>query len=130
MPPRHHDQAIDVTRTAFTNSILNNTVGLVIALFASVFAWQSRGAVQCFLLAGVGSVCQRRRFFLTSMRDGDASFVVPFKYSMLLFASVRECCAIGDAPDSIGLLSAGIHNKRCNIPNQEMSPGYLFVNSK
>ena len=99
---------IDVTRTAFTNSIINNTVGLVIALFASVFAWQSRGAVQCFLLAGVGSVCQRRRFFLTSMRDGDASFVVPFKYSMLLFASELDYWTIGDAPDSIGLLSAAI----------------------
>jgi len=89
--------------------IINNTVGLVFALCASVFVWRSPDTVQWFLLAGVGfSMSAAQVFFLTSMRDGDASFVVPFMYSTLLFASVLDYWVFGDAPDSIGLLGAAI----------------------
>lgn len=43
-----------------------------------------------FVLAGVVSMSACAVFFLTSMRDGEASFVVPLMYSTLLFASVLD----------------------------------------
>ena len=42
------------------------------------------------MLAGVVSMSACAVFFLTSMRDGEASFVVPLMYSTLLFASVLD----------------------------------------
>ena len=61
------------------------------------------------LLAGVGlSMSVAQVFFLTSLRDGDASFVVPFMYSTLVFAGGLDYWVFGDAPDATGLLGAMI----------------------
>ena len=48
------------------------------------------GKVQVVCAGWGGQHVSGAVFFLTSMRDGDASFVVPLMYSTLLFASVLD----------------------------------------
>jgi drug/metabolite transporter (DMT)-like permease len=89
--------------------VINNLIGLVIALTAAMLVWRAPTLMQWVLLAGVGlSMSVAQVFFLTSMRDGDASFVVPFMYSTLLFAGVLDFWVFGDAPDAVGLVGAAI----------------------
>ncbi len=89
--------------------VINNLLGLVIAVTAALLVWRSPTMAQWGLLAGVGlSMSVAQVFFLTSMRDGDASFVVPFMYSTLIFAGLLDFWIFGDAPDAIGFLGAAI----------------------
>ena len=87
--------------------VINNSIGLIIALTAALLIWTWPTPLQWFVLAGVGlTMAVAQVFFLTSMRDGDASYVVPFMYSTLLFAGVLDYIVFGDAPDSIGIVGA------------------------
>ncbi len=86
---------------------INNSIGLLIALVAAYWVWREPSAVQWLLLAAVGvSMAAAQVFFLTGMRDGEASFVMPFMYSTLVFASVLDLWVFGDAPDATGALGA------------------------
>lgn len=87
--------------------VINNSIGLIIALIAAVFVWRWPTALQWMLLAGVGvTMAVAQVFFLTSMRDGDASYVVPFMYSTLVFAGTLDFVVFRDAPDAAGLVGA------------------------
>lgn len=47
-------------------------------------------------------------FFLTSLRDGDASHVLPFMYSTLIFAGILDFLVSGDRTDMAGGIGAAI----------------------
>ena len=86
---------------------INNTLGLVIAGVAALSVWQSPSLVQWGMLAAVGlSMAIAQIFFLTSMRDGEASYVIPFMYSALIFAALFDYAIFGDAPDRFGVIGA------------------------
>lgn len=89
--------------------LINNGIGLIIAMAAAAFVWISPNAGQWLVLALVGlSMAVAQVFFLTSMRDGEASYVISFMYSTLIFVSVLDYYVFGDAPDALGFLGAGI----------------------
>lgn len=46
--------------------------------------------------------------FLNSVARADASFVVPFSYGTLLFATLYDALIFGVIPTSVSLLGAGI----------------------
>jgi drug/metabolite transporter (DMT)-like permease len=86
---------------------INNSVGLLIAVTAAWFVWEWPSIEQWGLLAAVGlSMAAAQVFFLTSMRDGDASYVVPFMYSALIFAAALDYVFFADAPDLFGVIGA------------------------
>lgn len=86
---------------------INNSIGLLIAVTAALWVWQSPSAVQWILLAAVGwSMAAAQVFFLTSMRDGEASYVVPFMYSTLIFAAILDYSVFGDTTDAVGFVGA------------------------
>ena len=86
---------------------INNTLGMLIAVTAAYWVWQSPTLVQWGLLVAVGlSMSVAQVFFLTSMRDGEASYVIPFMYSTLIFAAVPDYLIFGDAPDAAGFAGA------------------------
>ncbi len=86
---------------------INNSIGLLIALVAAFWVWRDPSIIQWLLLAAVGiSMAAAQVFFLTSMRDGEASFVMPFLYSTLVFASLLDYWVFGDAPDALGAVGA------------------------
>lgn len=86
---------------------VNNCFGLLIAAVAAFWVWQTPSLAQWLLLLGTGlCMAVAQVFFLTSMRDGEASFVMPFLYSTLVFAGLLDYWVFGDAPDAIGLAGA------------------------
>jgi len=88
---------------------INNSIGLLIAITAAVAVWVWPSTQQTILLVGVGlSMALAQVFFLTSMRDGDASYVIPFMYSTLIFAGALDYIVFGDGPDAPGAAGASI----------------------
>jgi drug/metabolite transporter (DMT)-like permease len=88
---------------------VNNSIGIVLALSAAVWFWIWPTPSQWLFMGFVGiSMTVAQVFFLVSMRDGDASFVIPFMYSTLIFASVLDYVVFGDSPDGLGALGAVI----------------------
>ncbi len=88
---------------------INNSIGVVIAVAAAAFVWVWPVGTQWFVLIGVGlSMATAQVFFITSMRDGDASFVIPFMYSTLIFAGVIDYLVFADRPDATGAAGACI----------------------
>jgi drug/metabolite transporter (DMT)-like permease len=89
--------------------LVNNAIGLVIATLAVVFVWQAPTMMQWLALAGVGSLmAAAQTCFLNSLARADASFVVPFSYGTLLFASLYDAAIFDVIPTSVSLLGAGI----------------------
>ncbi len=86
---------------------LNNSIGLVIALIAASVVWIWPSPLQWLLMAGVGlSMAMAQIFFLTSLRDGDASYVIPFMYSTLVFAGILDYLVFGETTDKAGAAGA------------------------
>lgn len=89
--------------------LVNNAMGAVISLIAVSFVWQMPTAGQWVALAAVGlvMVCGQA-LFIQSMRAGEASYVLPFSYATLIFATLYDFWIYGTIPDGISLLGAGI----------------------
>lgn len=86
---------------------INNSIGMLIAVVAAMAVWVWPTVQQSIVLLGVGlSMAVAQVFFLTSMRDGDASFVIPFMYSTLIFAGILDYAVFGDSTDAVGALGA------------------------
>ena len=86
---------------------LNNSIGLVIALIAASLVWIWPSPLQWLVMAGVGlSMAMAQIFFLTSLRDGDASYVIPFMYSTLVFAGILDYLVFGETTDTAGAAGA------------------------
>jgi len=89
--------------------LVNNTLGATIALIAASFVWLAPTAEQWAALAGIGVVMAcGQALFIQAMRSGDASYVLPFSYSTLVFATLYDFWIYKVSPDSVSLLGAGI----------------------
>ncbi len=89
--------------------IINNSIGLLIAGTAAAFVWVSPSLIQWGLLAVIGfSMIGIQILFITAMRAADASFVMPFMYSTLIFATLYDFWIYDVVPDSISFTGAGI----------------------
>jgi drug/metabolite transporter (DMT)-like permease len=89
--------------------LVNNGIGLVIATLAVLFVWEPPTGQQWLALAGVGVLmAAAQTCFLNSVARADASFVVPFSYGTLLFATLYDALIFGVIPTSVSLLGAGI----------------------
>jgi drug/metabolite transporter (DMT)-like permease len=87
--------------------LLNNAIGAAIAFVAASMVWVWPNPLQWLVLAGVGfSMAATQLLFLTSLRIAATSFVMPFVYATLLFASVLDYAFFGDAPDALGVIGA------------------------
>ena len=88
---------------------LNNSIGLVIASIALIFVWQTPTAPQWAALAGIGfMMATAQACFIQAMRRAEASFVVPFSYATLVFATLYDAAAFRNIPDAISLVGGGI----------------------
>ena len=89
--------------------LINNSIGATIGLIAASFVWLAPSAVQWAALAGIGVVMAcGQALFIQAMRGGDASYVLPFSYSTLVFATLYDFWIYKVSPDSVSLLGAGI----------------------
>lgn len=89
--------------------LINNSFGLVIASAAAVFVWQWPSPRQWLILAGLGlTMASAQALFTQAMRRADASFVLPFSYTTLVFAAFYDLAVFDVLPDGLSVLGAGV----------------------
>ncbi len=87
--------------------LVNNLMGLCLALIPLWFIWSWPTQAQWLLLVMVGlCMATAQLFFISAIKGAEASFVTPFMYSTLLFAALLDFMVFGALPTSIGLLGA------------------------
>ena len=89
--------------------LINNGIGVTIATLAVWPVWQIPSAMQWGALAGVGCLMAcAQLFFVNGMARADASYVAPFSYATLIFATLYDFAAFGSVPDAISVLGSGV----------------------
>lgn len=89
--------------------LVNNAIGVLISSVAVIAVWAPPTAAQWGLLVALGlcmSVAQT--FFVNGMARAEASFVAPFSYGTLIFASLYDVLFFRVVPDGVTILGAGI----------------------
>ncbi|MEZ5721625.1 MAG: DMT family transporter [Paracoccaceae bacterium] len=89
--------------------LINNTFGLVIATAAALLVWQAPSPRQWLILAGIGVLMAgAQSLYIQAMRRADASFVMPFSYTTLVFAAGYDLAVFGVVPDGLSRLGAAV----------------------
>ena len=89
--------------------LINNMIGFCIATAAVLPVWQPPTPLQWAALAGVGGLMAcAQACFVNGMARADASYVAPFSYATLLFATFYDFAAFGVVPDVISGLGASV----------------------
>ncbi|WP_083097945.1 DMT family transporter [Pseudophaeobacter leonis] len=87
----------------------NNALGMAIASLALLPVWQSPNFEQWCALAALGVLMAcAQACFVNGMARADASFVAPFSYATLIFATLYDFLGFGVTPDLVTLTGAGI----------------------
>ncbi len=87
----------------------NNGLGLIIACVAVIAVWQSPTPAQWGVMAGLGvMMAAAQACFVNAMARADASFVTPFSYVTLIFATLYDALLFDVIPDGISILGAAI----------------------
>lgn len=89
--------------------LVGNVLGGALSLVAASFVWRSPTPEQWALLAGVGfAMVGAQALFLQALRRGDASFIVPFFYTTLIFATLYDFAVFGERPPLTSYVGAGL----------------------
>lgn len=89
--------------------IFNNAIGLTIATLAVLWVWVPPTPQQWLALATIGCVMAAGQVcFLQAMRSADASFVLPFSYATLIWATLFDGAVFGVIPDAVSVAGASI----------------------
>ena len=89
--------------------LINNAIGATVSLAVASMFWIWPSATQWVLLISLGAimVCGQA-MFIQAMKRGDASFVTPAFYSVLVFAALYDFVLYRVAPDWVGALGAAL----------------------
>lgn len=88
---------------------INNAIGATVSLAAASLVWVAPTSQQWAVLALLGvTMLSAQTFFIQSMKQGDASSVMPFFYATLVFAAVYDFIVFGDLPTFAGVIGAGL----------------------
>lgn len=87
--------------------LINNTMGLTIASVAVIAVWQTPTAMQWMALAGIGfAMATAQICFVNAMARAEASFIAPFSYGTLIFATLYDWAVFHAVPDIISAVGA------------------------
>ncbi len=87
--------------------LINNTIGVILATCAAIPVWIWPSPVQWMGLAGVGLLMiSAQAFFTNAMMRAEASFVAPFFYATLVFATLYDAVAFKVIPDIVSIIGA------------------------
>ncbi|SMD04833.1 DMT family transporter [Primorskyibacter flagellatus] len=88
---------------------INNAIGLGIASLAVIAVWHPPSWQQWVALAGIGLLMASAQFcFVNAMARADASFVAPFFYASLVFATLYDFVVFRVTPDAISVTGATV----------------------
>ena len=86
----------------------NNLIGVGIASIAVVAVWVAPTPGQWAALAGIGlAMACAQACFINGMARADASFVAPFSYATLIFATLYDFGVFAVIPDAVSVVGAG-----------------------
>jgi drug/metabolite transporter (DMT)-like permease len=89
--------------------LLNNSIGICISLFAASFVWQMPTQQQWLALIGLGFLMVLvQTCYITAMAMADASYIAPFSYMTLVFASLYDFAIFAQIPDRYSIIGAGL----------------------
>lgn len=89
--------------------LINNAIGVVIATIAVIAFWQGPSLAQWAVLASLGTcMALAQACFINAVARAEASFVAPFAYATLVFATLYDWVVFAQLPDLISYLGAGI----------------------
>ncbi|MBR9843644.1 MAG: DMT family transporter [Rhodobacteraceae bacterium] len=89
--------------------LINNAIGLTLASIAAAFVWSAPTPSQWLALIGIGLLMATAQVcFVNAMRLADASFVSPFFYLALAFATLYDALIFGVHPDAISWAGAAL----------------------
>jgi drug/metabolite transporter (DMT)-like permease len=89
--------------------LVNNAMGSAIAISAALFVWVPPSLAQIGLMALLGvTMLLAQSLFIQAMKGEDASYVIPFFYATLVFATLYDFVLFGDLPDGWGATGAAI----------------------
>ena len=89
--------------------LVNNMLGLGISTLAVLTVWQMPSPAQWAALALLGVLmAAAQALFVNAMARADASFVAPFSYGTLVFATLYDFAVFDVVPDWISATGAGI----------------------
>ncbi|NQV98875.1 MAG: DMT family transporter [Rhodospirillales bacterium] len=89
--------------------LINNSFGALISITAACFVWTQPNATQLLMLAALGiTMALAQSLFIQAMKNADASYVIPFSYSTLIFAAFYDFMLFGQVPAATSLLGAAI----------------------
>ncbi|MBW4709618.1 DMT family transporter [Roseobacter sp. YSTF-M11] len=88
--------------------LINNFLGVIIASAAVLAVWQMPTPAQWAVLVALG-VCMAlaQACFVNAMARADASFVAPFSYGTLIFATLYDMAFFAQIPDIVTLVGTG-----------------------
>ena len=88
---------------------INNFIGACLAVTAASFVWRSPLPEQWLLMALLGvTMVSVQALFIQALRRGDASFVMPFFYTTLIFAGFYDYLVFSERPTVAGLIGAAL----------------------
>ena len=97
------------TEPPFQILLINNAIGLTSASLAVIPVWHMPTAIQWTALAGIGiMMAAAQTFFVNAMARADASFVVPFSYATLIFATLYDFMFFAVVPARTSIIGAVI----------------------
>ncbi len=86
---------------------INNIIGMVLAVTAASFFWRDPTPDQWKLLVAIGCVMAcAQALYIQAMKYADASFVVPFSYATLVFATLYDFAVFDVIPDNVSIVGA------------------------
>ncbi|WP_298920761.1 DMT family transporter [uncultured Roseobacter sp.] len=89
--------------------LINNFLGVIIASVAVLGVWQMPTPAQWAMLVALGlCMAMAQACFVNAMARADASFVAPFSYGTLIFATLYDIAFFDQIPDVVTLTGAGI----------------------
>lgn len=89
--------------------LINNVIGCAIATLVVIFFWRTPTTAQWAALAGIGVLmAAAQSCFINAIARADASFVAPFFYATLVFATLYDALAYGVHPDAISIGGAAL----------------------
>ena len=92
---------------AFQILLINNAIGLCIASLAVLPVWVMPTMAQWGALVGLGVLmAAAQACFVNAMARSDASFITPFSYVTLIFATLYDLLIFDVWPDGISIIGA------------------------
>mgnify|MGYP000347888889 CR=1 FL=1 len=89
--------------------LINNLIGCILLSVAVIPYWAVPTASQWIVLAALGlMMAAAQTCFINAMARADASYVTPFSYLTLIFASLYDWAIFKEIPDGISILGAVI----------------------